>query len=159
MFNHAPAEYICPICLGVQGIENKDTLLLQTDLIHKNDDVSVFMNSFFIKGNEGHVIIVPNKHYENIYDLPVDIGAVIFSFARQMAEILKKAYGCDGITIAQNNEPAGGQHAFHYHMHVFPRFMNDSFFENSKHKLSTTPEVRLPYTQKIKAVLTTVNDR
>lgn len=33
---------------------------------------------------------------------------------------------CDGVTFLQNNEPASNQHAFHYHLHVLPRYTNDN---------------------------------
>lgn len=149
MYNHSSKEYICPICLGVKGIENENTLLRKTDLISKDDSVSVFMNSFFIKGNEGHIIIVPNMHFEHLYDLPTDTGHVIMDCAKKYAIILKQAYKCDGITIQQNNEPAGGQHAFHYHLHIFPRYINDSFYQNIKNKMNTTSEERAEYVRKI----------
>lgn len=149
MYNHSSKEYVCPICLGVRGTENENTLLRKTDLIFKDDNVSVFMNSFFIKGNEGHIIIVPNMHFEHFYDLPKDIGHSIIDCAKQYAIILKQAYKCDGVTIQQNNEPAGGQHAFHYHLHVFPRYISDSFYQNIKNKMNTTSEERAEYVRKI----------
>ena len=33
-----------------------------------------------------------------------------------------KAFGADGVTVQQFNEPAGGQVVFHLHVHVIPRF-------------------------------------
>src|SRR3989344_855336 len=109
MYNHAPNNYKCPICLGIKGIENEDTLLKQADLVYKDDLVSVFINSFWIKSVEGHVIIVPNEHYENLYEMPKEVGHRIFEVSQKMALVIKKTYKCDGITIRQNNEPAGDQ--------------------------------------------------
>ena len=74
MKSHAPKNYKCPICLGVKGVENDDTLLKQADLIFRDNLVSVFINSFWIPTREGHVIVVPNEHYENIFDLPDMVG-------------------------------------------------------------------------------------
>ena len=153
MFNHASPDYKCPICLGVQGIENEDTMLRQADLVYKDDKVSVFINSFFIDGNEGHVVIVPNKHFENLYDVEPEYGHQIFDISQKMAIGLKNAYGCDGITIRQNNEPASNQHAFHYHMHIFPRYNNDQFEINVSHKRTSAPEERQNYISKIKQYL------
>ena len=135
--------YLCPICLGNQGIENEHTLLLQQDLVHRTDLISIWMNSFLIAGNEGHVIIVPNEHFENLYSLPTEIGTALFEASKQAAATLKAAYDCDGITLRQNNEPAGDQHALHYHLHVFPRYDGDSFNENVfKPKQVCEPEWR-----------------
>ncbi|MCX6732559.1 MAG: HIT family protein [Candidatus Roizmanbacteria bacterium] len=151
MFNHSPHDYICPICLGVKGIENKNTLLKKTDLIYGDDYISIFVNSFFIKGNEGHIIIVPNSHYEHIYDLPEKIAHHIIDNTKKYSIAMKKAYNCKGITLQQNNEPAGGQHAFHFHLHIFPRYTNDSFFKNVKSKIDTTQEERTLYVNKFKS--------
>lgn len=149
MYNHTPKRYVCPICLGIQGVENELTLLRKSDLIYKDNIVSVFMNSFFIKGNEGHIIIVPNEHFEHLYDLSEEAGHRIIDCVKRYSIILKQAYKCDGITIQQNNEPAGGQHAFHYHLHIFPRYANDSFYINIKNKINTIPEERAAYVKKI----------
>ncbi len=152
MHNHATQDYICPICLGVQGIENSSTMIFQSDIVYKDDKVMVFVASFFIGNNSGHLIIVPLEHYENIYDLPDEIGAHIFSVAKKFTLIMKKAYGCDGVTTLQNNEPAAGQHAFHYHLHLFPRYENDDIYTHMNSKRATTPEERMPFVEKIKNI-------
>ena len=154
MHNRAGINYICPICLGVGGIENNDTLLKQDDLVYRDDLVSVWINSFWIGRNEGHLIIVPNIHYKNIYDLPSEVGHRISDVSQKMSIALKEAYQCDGVTLRQNNEPAGDQHAFHYHLHVFPRYENDEFNQRlaEKSRLSD-PSERIPYVQKLKEYL------
>lgn len=150
MKSNAPQGYICPICLGVKGEETDKTLLKQSDLIYQDKFVSVFINSFFIKGNEGHTIVVPNKHFENIYDLDKRYGHHIQEISQKMAIIMKLAYKCDGITIRQNNEPASAQHAFHYHMHIIPRYNGDHFEQNAPIKQTTTPQERVIFTDKLK---------
>ncbi len=151
MFNHAPTDYICPICLGVKGVESEHTLLKKDDLVYQDQEASVFINSFWIGRNEGHLIIVPNTHFENFYDLPSDVSHHILDLAQKVSLALKKMYHCDGTTLRQNNEPAGDQHAFHYHLHVFPRYTGDEFNQKlaEKSRLSD-PEERLKYAHKIK---------
>lgn len=151
MYSHAPKEYKCPICLGIKGIENEDTLLKQADLIYKDDLVSAFINSFWIGKNEGHVIVVPNEHYENLYDLPKEYIHKISEITQKISLGMKKSYNCDGITVRQNNEPASEQHAFHYHQHIFPRYEGDEFNKKltEKSRLSE-PNERIVYAQKIK---------
>ena len=39
-----------------------------------------------------------------------------------IANAMKPAFGADGVTIMQFNEPAGGQVVFHLHVHVIPRW-------------------------------------
>ena len=103
------------------------------------------VNSKFIGNNPGHVIVVPNEHYENIYDLPKAIAHRIFDVAQQVSFALKKTRKCDGIMTIQNNEPASGQHAFHFHFHIFPRFDGDRLHENMNNARVSLPEERLSY--------------
>jgi histidine triad (HIT) family protein len=154
MYNHAPKDYKCPICLGVKGVESEDTLLRQADLVYRDNLVSVYINSFWIDTAKGHVIVVPNDHYENLYDLLPEVGHRIFDVSQKIAHTMKKAYKCDGITLRQNNEPAGNQHAFHYHLHIFPRYDGDLYNENmTKKSILSKPEDRIEYVAKLKAEL------
>jgi histidine triad (HIT) family protein len=127
MYNHSKTDYKCPICLAIKGVENDSTMIKQDDIFYKDDLIVGIINSKYVKHNPGHIILVPREHYENIYDLPDEIGAKIFQMSRIFSIALKEIRKCDGITIRQNNEPASNQHAFHYHLHIFPRFEGDDF--------------------------------
>jgi histidine triad (HIT) family protein len=152
--SNAPDDYICPICLGVQGIENQNTLMKPTDIVYRDDLVTGFINSFFVGKNAGHVIVVPNRHYESIYTLPAEEGHRIFDVAQKIALAMKGACKCDGITTRNNNELAGDQHAFHFHFHVFPRYDDDGYnaVQPSEKRLAD-PKEREEYAQKIEAAL------
>lgn len=152
--SRAPKGYKCPVCLGIQGSDSPDTLITSTDFVYKDDLVVALINSFFTGKNVGHVIVVPKKHFENIYDLPVEYGHRVFDVSQKIALAMKSAYKCDGITIRQFNEPASDQHAFHYHLHVFPRYDNDGFNEVSpSDKRLAESDERKQYADRIKAVL------
>lgn len=153
MYNHAPENYKCPICIAINGQENDDTLIRQDDIFYKDESVTAFIGSFFIGKNSGHPIIVPNVHYENVYDIPAEVGAHIFSVTKRVAVAVRNTYDCEGISTLQNNEPIGGQHAFHYHLHVFPRYENDDLHVNMNNKRSTTPGERLQYAEKLRSYL------
>ena len=152
MFNHAPKGYICPICLAVQGIESEHTMARQADIVHRDDLVVAYVNSFYISTNRGHVIVVPTAHFENLYDLPPEYAHRIMDVSREIALAMKAAYRCDGIWIAQNNEPASGQHAFHYHMHIVPRYDGDGLMralaDNSRYEAS--PAARAEHAERLK---------
>lgn len=152
--SNAPDDYICPICLGAQGVESPDTLMKQSDVVYKDELITGFINSFFVGKNAGHVILVPNEHFENMYILPAKYGHRIFDVAQKVALAMKEVYGCDGITIRQNNEPAGDQHAFHFHLHVFPRYKDDGYnaVQPSEKRLAD-PAERKEYAEKIKTAL------
>ena len=139
MYNHAPDNYICPFCLVAKGIENGHVLTKQADIIYRDEFITAFISAHWFGVNNGHVLIIPNKHYENIYDLPLDYSCKIHGFAKQVALALKQEYMCDGVSTRQHNEPAGNQDVWHYHLHVFPRYKNDDLYAE-KRKAATAGE-------------------
>lgn len=154
MYNHAPDNYKCPICLGVKGIENSDTMIHPSDIVYKDELVTVFIGSIWVGSkNPGHPLIVPNEHYENIYDIPQEVGHRIIDVAKKVALGLKEVRKCEGVTFLQNNEPASNQHAFHYHLHVFTRFEDDELHANMKISYRPTLEERKPYADELKYFL------
>jgi histidine triad (HIT) family protein len=128
MYNHEPENYYCPFCLLIKGIKNKHVYSVQSDIIYHNEAVTALVGSHQWPNNHGNIIIVPNEHYENIYDLPVHFALEIHETARMIALAMKKVYTCDGISTRQHNEPAGNQDVWHYHVHVTPRYNGDNFY-------------------------------
>jgi histidine triad (HIT) family protein len=88
-------------------------------------------------GNHGHVLIIPKKHIQNIYEVSEELDAPLMSALRLLSCATKKAFSAEGIHIRQNNEPAAGQDVFHLHFHVIPRYQGDDF-ETKKYE-------RLPF--------------
>lgn len=153
MYNHASLDYKCPICLAVDGIESEDTMMKQDDIFYRNDWVMAVINSKFVGNNPGHAIVVPLKHYENLYELPEKEANQIMKVAKEVAIAMKEVRKSDGVMIQQNNEPASGQHAFHYHMHIFPRFKDDHFGENQSNVRFANPEERKPFSSAMREYL------
>ncbi|MBV9952939.1 MAG: HIT domain-containing protein [Acidimicrobiia bacterium] len=58
-------------------------------------------------------------------DLPPALGTSVQHAIRSAAIAMKAAYGCEGVSIRQHNEPAGEQDVWHYHVHVLPRWLGD----------------------------------
>ena len=132
MYNHAPEAYLCPFCLLIQGIENEHVLSTQSDIVFHDGRVTAFVGSHQWPNNPGNVIVVPNEHFENIYDLPLHFALDIHRLARRIGLAMKTVYGCDGISTRQHNEPAGNQDVWHYHLHVTPRYPNDNFYASQR---------------------------
>jgi histidine triad (HIT) family protein len=149
MNKHAKPGYKCPICLAINGIEDENTMIKQEDFFYQDELILGIINSKYLKNNPGHIILVPREHYENIYDLPDEIGAKIFQMSRIFSIALKEIRKCDGITIRQNNEPASNQHAFHYHLHIFPRFEDDDFEKLSQNTNILEPSERKKYAEEL----------
>lgn len=73
----------------------------------------------------GHLLILPKPHIENIYDMPVEIGALIMETAIVLAKAIKQQLNPAGLNLIQSNGVAAGQDIFHFHLHLVPRYEND----------------------------------
>ena len=137
MYNHAPQGYVCPFCLIIQSIENEHVRSVQNDIIYRDETVTAFIGSHQWPNNHGNVIIVPNEHFENIYDLPVRYAVDIHRVAKMIAIAMKAVYSCDGVSTRQHNEPSGNQDVWHYHLHVTPRYKDDQFYTTHREFMPT----------------------
>lgn len=77
-------------------------------------------------GNHGHVLILPKDHYSNIFELDKTIAEKIMAKAIDIATAVKTATNCDGVNLVQNNGEAAGQTVMHFHLHIIPRFTDDT---------------------------------
>lgn len=150
MYNHEPDNYRCPLCSVVKGEEGDFPYTKQADIFYKDDLITALIASHWWANNKGHVILIPNQHVENLYDLDDVIGAAIQSFSRKVAIALKETYRCDATSVRQHNEPDGNQDVWHYHFHVFPRYKGDNLYENNTQKELSNPEERIKYANKLK---------
>lgn len=150
MYNHAPEGYQCPICLAIQGIESEKTMIKQDDIFYRDEIVMGFIGSKSIKGNDGHPLLVPVQHAENLYSLSVEQAHRTMEVAQKIAIALKKVRNCDGVTLVQNNEPAGDQHAYHYHLHIVPRFTGDNFHHELFNTYLSDPSERIAFANALK---------
>jgi histidine triad (HIT) family protein len=153
VYNHAPEHYRCPFCLLMQGVEDQHVYSRQTDIVHHTHAVTAFIGSHQWPNNHGNVIVIPNEHFENIYDLPVHCAARMHELVKAIALAMKMAYSCDGVSTRQHNEPAGNQDVWHYHVHVTPRYKDDGFYRFYSQRELMPPSERAKHAQKLRASL------
>jgi histidine triad (HIT) family protein len=88
--------------------------------VFEDDDVLVFMD--VMPQGPGHTLVVPKVASRNLLDADGAVLAKLLPTVQKVARAVKAAFGADGVSIFQYNEPAGGQSVFHLHIHVVPRF-------------------------------------
>jgi len=88
------------------------------NVVYEDDKVIAFMSIQPI--NVGHTLVVPKKHYENIYEIPEDEVAYLYRIVKKLSYAVQKAVNAEGIRIVQNNGAAAGQVVFHLHVHIIP---------------------------------------
>lgn len=76
---------------------------------------------------EGSGVIVPKAHRETAFDLTEKEWAATHSLLQEVKHYLDKRYHPQGYNIGWNVGETGGQHIFHAHFHVIPRFEDEPF--------------------------------
>lgn len=90
--------------------------------IYEDDLIKVIMN--INPSTNGHLLIIPKEHMENINDTKEEIILHSIQVVKKtLYPLLKDKLQCGGLTLAQNNEL--GQEIKHYHIHLIPRYPND----------------------------------
>jgi len=107
----------CSFCRIVSGAE-------PAQIIYEDADSIAFLDRE--PAAEGHTLVVPRLHARTILDItPVSAGALMTA-ATRVARMIDRTLHPDGMTMVQTNEHAGGQTAFHIHLHLVPRWERDN---------------------------------
>jgi histidine triad (HIT) family protein len=98
--------------------------------IAENEKFFAFLDIFPLR--EGHVLVVPKKEVDNLFDLPAEYLSEMLLFAQPIAKAIEKSFDCNrcGISVIGLEIP-------HAHMHLIPiNNSNDLNFTQSKPKAS-----------------------
>ena len=113
--------------------------------IAENDDFLAFLDVFPLV--KGHVLVVPKKEVDYIFDLDDNLLAGLILFAKSIAPAIKKAVPCKriGLTVIGLEVP-------HAHLHMVPmNSANDVNFTQPKIKVE--PKEMEEIAEKIKSYL------
>ena len=106
----------CIFCKLANGI-------IPTNSLYEDDIVNVIFDAN--PASEGHVLILPKEHFDNLYELSDNVASKVLVLAKKMITKMTKALKCDGFNIVQNNNECAGQTVYHFHMHLIPRNNGD----------------------------------
>jgi histidine triad (HIT) family protein len=134
------AEGECIFCKIAEGG-------LPASKVYEDENVIAFLDIFPI--HPGHVLVVPKKHFVDIFDTPEEVLYDLLSVSKKLAPVVLDVSKADGINIGMNNKTASGQVVMHVHMHVIPRFKDDGLktwpqgkYDNDEHKEKTAEAMR-----------------
>lgn len=109
--------------------------------VHESEDFLAFLDIMPLA--HGHVLVIPKKETDYIFDIEDDELGRMMVFAKQVAVKIKSAFPCNriGVTVIGLEVP-------HAHIHLIPiNKLDDMNF--SKEKLVLTEEVLINIAAKI----------
>jgi histidine triad (HIT) family protein len=117
--------------------------------VYEDADALVFMDA--MPQAAGHTLIVPKAPSRNLLDADPKVLARIAPLVQRMARAVKAAFGADGVTVVQFNEPSSGQTVFHLHYHIIPRHEGVPLMPHSR--AMEKPEVLAMHAEKVRKAL------
>lgn len=108
-------ENSCPFCTVKEDAEQGP--MTSNTLAH------IRMDNFPV--SPGHLLIVPNRHASNFFDLTAAEQRAVMELVEQGKQWLENRYQPDGYNIGINCGKAAGQTVMHMHCHLIPRYTGD----------------------------------
>ena len=133
----------CIFCKIAAGI-------IPSACVYEDDDFRAILD--IAPAAKGHILLLPKKHCANLFEIDDVTASKALSVASKIAKAQKTAFNADGINLLQNNGEAAGQSVFHLHIHLIPRYDNDSVTIPWEH-LSYAEGEAEEYAAKIRACL------
>ncbi|MGM7723631.1 HIT family protein [Metabacillus sp. Hm71] len=75
---------------------------------------------------EGAGLIVPRKHRKTVFDLTREEWDATYSLLKDVKTYLDEKHQPQGYNLGWNSGEVGGQHIFHSHFHVIPRYEDEA---------------------------------
>ncbi len=89
-------------------------------ILYEDDDILIMLDAY--PNTDGHTLVIPKKHYEDIYETPEDELKNIFNKGKDEALKLMKNLNKDSLTFLINY--GNDQVIKHLHLHLLPNFKN-----------------------------------
>ena len=105
--------------------------------IAENDKYIAILDAFPLV--EGHVLIIPKKEIDKIFDLDKETYLGLMDFSYEIAQAIEKAIPCLRVGVA-----VVGLEVPHVHVHLVPlNTMQDINFSNPKLQLSAEKMIKI----------------
>lgn len=89
---------------------------IPSETIYEDDVVKCFMD--INPACDGHVLIIPKKHYEDIYEVDNETLMHMYEIARKLGKNIMHKLNKDGLTFSINY--GSTQEVKHLHLHILP---------------------------------------
>lgn len=93
---------------------------IPSKILYEDDDILVILDAF--PDTDGHTLIIPKKHFEDIYEVSDEILIKMFKKARKLTKDLMFKLDKSALTFLINY--GDSQAIKHIHLHLLPDFMH-----------------------------------
>ena len=104
--------------------------VIPSSVVYEDDDVIAFLD--ISQTTMGHTLVVPKKHFTNIFDIDEENAVEIMKAIRVVSNKLKEKLNVSAVNVINNSGELAGQTVMHIHFHVIPRYENDGIVISPK---------------------------
>jgi ATP adenylyltransferase len=122
----------CVFCDARDGVD-------ESLVVFRGTLAYVILNRF--PYNNGHLMVVPNRHIASLTEAAGDELAEIMQLAARAERAIREAYAPNGLNMGLNlGQSAGAGILDHLHLHVVPRWTGDTNFMTVVGETRVLPE-------------------
>jgi len=111
----------CLLCAMVRGDKS-----VETRVVFQDENGMVVLNRY--PYSPGHLMVFPKKHVEKLSELDEKALVALFNLVKRSSKLIEKAYAPPGMNIGINQGRFSGASVMHLHVHIVPRYENETGF-------------------------------
>jgi len=89
-------------------------------VVHETPEAVAFLDRH--PAARGHVMVIPRTHAANVLELEDAAVGGLFRAVKEVVRKVNDAFRPAAFHVGWNHGKGAGQHVFHLHVHVLPRF-------------------------------------
>lgn len=107
--------------------------------VYEDEYTLAFMD--IAKDVDGHIVVIPKKHVENILDCDIETLSHLMETVKKVSNHCVDNCGYEGVNLLNASGKSADQSVRHFHIHIIPRKENDGIdawphFEGAKYEAS-----------------------
>lgn len=91
-----------------------------SSVLYEDEDILVMLDAY--PDTDGHTLVIPKKHYEDIYEVPDEVLIKMFKIGKMETKCLMEKLDKGALTFLINY--GSSQAIKHIHLHLLPDFMH-----------------------------------
>jgi histidine triad (HIT) family protein len=92
----------------------------QAEVLYKDTHSLAFLDQFRQPFTGGHVLIIPQEHFEDVYAISDEVGFSLIYAIKINARAVKDVTGCSGVKLWASSGRDGSRSVPHLHFHILP---------------------------------------
>jgi len=111
----------CLLCAMVRRDKS-----VEARVVFQDENGMVVLNRY--PYNPGHLMVFPKKHVEKLSELDEKVLVTLFNLVKKTSRLIEKTYAPHGMNIGINQGRSSGASVMHLHVHIVPRYENETGF-------------------------------